>query len=352
MLKESRGSRGRAARVDRILGSLIVIALTVVGLALSASAGSGPAEHAPIGVMGDHTHKKGEVMLSYRYMRMGMDGMRDNDDRISRSEVLADPNFAITPKNMDMEMHMLGAMYAPIERLTLMVMIPYVRLKMDHRRADGLTFTTRSEGLGDVRVSGMIDLWEEGHHKVHGTLGLSFPTGSITKQDKLPPPVPPAGQTRRLPYPMQLGTGTFDFLPALTYNGHSDAWSWGSQISAEIRLNENHADYRVGDQYALTAWGARELAKWVSSSLRLEWSQIVNIRGGDDNIVGPVPTTDPGRRAAMRLDLLAGVNFIVPSTPLEGIRFAVEAGVPIYERLDGPGLETDWLATVGVQYAF
>ena len=30
--------------------------------------------HAPIGVMGDHLHKRGEWMLSYRFMRMNMEG--------------------------------------------------------------------------------------------------------------------------------------------------------------------------------------------------------------------------------------------------------------------------------------
>lgn len=33
--------------------------------------------HAPIGVMGDHLHKKGSYMLSYRFMRMSMAGNRD-----------------------------------------------------------------------------------------------------------------------------------------------------------------------------------------------------------------------------------------------------------------------------------
>jgi hypothetical protein len=28
--------------------------------------------HAPIGVMGDHRHHQGELMFSYRYMRMWM----------------------------------------------------------------------------------------------------------------------------------------------------------------------------------------------------------------------------------------------------------------------------------------
>lgn len=313
-------------------------------------AASEPAGHAPIGVMGDHTHHKGETMLSYRYMRMGMDGMRNNDDRVSRSEVLQD--FMVTPISMDMQMHMFGAMYAPIEKLTVMLMVPFVQLDMDHRTRAGTTFKTHSEGLGDITATGLVDLWKHEGHKIHANLGISFPSGSITKQDKNPMS---AGAKVRLPYPMQIGSGTYDFLPGLTYNGHSEAWTWGAQVTAAIRLNENHAGYRLGDEYALTAWGARELTNWVSASLRLEWLQNVNIRGRDDSSsVNPavVPTADPGRQAAMRLDVLAGLNFAVPTGPLSGVRFALEAGVPAYELLDGPALETDWILTVGTQYAF
>ena len=36
------------------------------------SPGSRPDSHAPIGVMGDHAHKTGEWMLSYRFMAMDM----------------------------------------------------------------------------------------------------------------------------------------------------------------------------------------------------------------------------------------------------------------------------------------
>ena len=36
-----------------------------------------PDDHAPIGVMADHQHQKGEWMISYRYMGMAMDGNRD-----------------------------------------------------------------------------------------------------------------------------------------------------------------------------------------------------------------------------------------------------------------------------------
>ena len=45
--------------------------------------------HAPIGVMGDHTHHKGEVMLAYRWMYMGMEGSRVGTDKIANSEIVA-----------------------------------------------------------------------------------------------------------------------------------------------------------------------------------------------------------------------------------------------------------------------
>ncbi|HEB88748.1 MAG TPA: transporter [Deltaproteobacteria bacterium] len=341
---------GFSKRVGRWSLVLSIAVGLNLGFARGADAGSAPAAHAPIGVMGDHTHHANEVMLSYRYMRMGMNGLRDDDERVSRSHVLQD--FMVTPTHMDMEMHMFGMMYAPVERVTLMLMIPYVRLEMDHRTRTGVTFTTRSDGLGDIRATALVSLWEADGHKVHANLGIRFPTGSITEQDELPTT---GGTTVRLPYPMQLGSGTFDLLPGLTYSGHAEAFYWGAQARGEIRLNENHAGYRLGNEVALTAWGAVELAKWVSVSLRAEWQQNLNIRGRDESSsLNPamVPTADPGRRAAERLDLLAGVNLVMPKGPLAGIRWAIEVGLPVYERLDGPGLETDWLATAGVQYAF
>ena len=35
---------------------------------------SRPGSHAPIGVMGEHGHKAGEMMLAYRFMAMDMRG--------------------------------------------------------------------------------------------------------------------------------------------------------------------------------------------------------------------------------------------------------------------------------------
>jgi hypothetical protein len=342
-------------RLRSVAVAITWMSVMTAGAALAGSRADG---HAPIGVMGDHTHNAGEVMFSYRYMRMRMDGNRNDTDSISTSKVLQ--SYPIAPTDMDMQMHMFSAMYAPIDLMTLILMVPYVELDMHHKVRPGLmgmyanggSFTTRSQGIGDVSAGALIRVLEEAHHHVHAQIAFSFPTGSITNQDMTPMS---GGSTVRLPYPMQLGSGSYDFLPALTYTGDHGMWSWGTQANADIPMNDNHASYRKGDEYAFTAWGGIELAPWMSTSLRALWQQAVNYHGRDESpSINPamVPTADPGKRAAMRLDLLLGVNLLVPSGPLKGFRVAIEAGLPTYQNLDGPQLETEWTLTTGVQYAF
>ncbi|NES25727.1 MAG: transporter, partial [Symploca sp. SIO3E6] len=143
-----------------------------------------PDGHAPISVMGEHTHQAGEFMFSYRYMYMRMDGNRDGTDDLSDQEVLQ--QFPVTPTNMDMEMHMFGGMYAPTDDLTLMVMIPYVLKEMDHVTRTGVNFTTNSEGFGDLQLTGLYNVLRQNRQRVHFNLGVSFPTGSIDERDDIP----------------------------------------------------------------------------------------------------------------------------------------------------------------------
>lgn len=308
-------------------------------------AGLRPGDHAPIGVMGDHRHAAGEWMLSYRYARMSMRGNRDDTGRLGSDEVLR--SFPVTPTSMDAEMHMLGLMWAPVDAATLMVMVPWLRKDMDHRTRAGGRFTTRTDGLGDVSLTALVRLFEDGTHRLHANAGLSFPTGSTTEKDDTP-----MGRVR-LPYPMQLGSGTWDLLPGLTYSGRRDALTWGAQLRGTIRTGRNDEGYRLGHAYGATAWLAHEILPSLGASLRLDWSQWGDIEG-DDGRLNPrlVPTADPDLRAGRRLDLLLGLNWVMRKGPLAGHRLALEVGRPVYQDLDGPQLEVDWRAIAGWQYAF
>lgn len=307
--------------------------------------------HAPIGVMGDHMHHEGEFMLSYRFAHMRMDGNRDRGQSLSPGEVLS-RGFMATPTDMDVDMHLFGAMFAPWDWLTLMAMLPYVEKSMDHVNAMGLGFETNSDGIGDLRVTGLFRLWENERHHLHLNAGFGFPTGAINRQDFVP--VPMVGfQKRRLPYPMQPGSGSYSALPGLTYTGRTEHWSWGAQALGTIYLNDNSSDYRVGDRFDGSAWLQRRWLQWLSSSLRVKGSVWSNYAGADP-LLDPavVPTADPSLRGGNEIDLAPGLNLVLPLGPLGEHRVALEALLPIYRDLNGPQLENDWTLVVGWQLAF
>ena len=305
-----------------------------------------PDGHAPIGVMGDHMHRAGEVMFSYRYMHMDMGGNRVGSNSISFEDTLA--QFPVTPLRMSMDMHMFGAMYAPADAVTFMVMLPYVEKTMDHRTRMGGEFTTSTSGVGDVKLSALVRLIEIPGHQLHLNAGVSFPTGSIGERGAIP--INPDAQ---LPYPMQIGSGTYDLMPGITYVGSTEALSWGAQAMAVIRLDHNSRGYQLGDKFQLTGWVAVPLADWVSVSGRVAYEHTGNISGADPEL-NPmlVPTADPLRQGGDRIDLAFGLNFLVPDGSLKGVRLAVEAVVPVYQKLDGPQMERDWGITAGIQKAF
>lgn len=340
------------SRILRVIS--LAFALSHLGPALAradmSSFGDRPDAHAPIGVMGDHVHAKGEWMLSYRYAHMRMDGNRKNTNGRSSTQVLQD--YPVTPTDMDVDVHMFGLMFAPTSYLALSGMFPVVYKEMDHRTGMGARFETKSEAFGDIKLGAQLRLWmsEAMNHHLHLNAGVSVPTGDTGEKDGTP-----MGQVR-LPYPMQIGSGTWDVIPGLTYTGHSDSLSWGAQALGVIRAERNDKGYRPGHRAEITSWIGIPLTPWLSLSGRTSWLYWGNYHGRD-KALNPalVPTADPKRRRGHRLDLLAGVNIVLPFSGKANRyswRLAAEAGLPAYQWLDGPQLETDWRLTLGLQKAF
>lgn len=303
--------------------------------------------HAPIGVMADHTHKTGEWMFSYRYMKMDMDTFYSGTKEQSVADVHGD--FAISPTEMDMEMQMLGAMYAPNDQFTFMAMLPYLTKEMDHIvRSNGRQFSTRTNGIGDVSLSGLYSLQELTGKNVILNFGLSIPTGSINQRDDTP-----AAIDAKVPYAMQLGSGTFDLLPGLTFSHQLDDWSFGLQALSTVRLGHNEHKYRLGDRFEANGWVAYKTNEWLSLSFRTKYSKWGNIDGADPELVSTmVPTADPNRQGGERLDAFVGFNLLGQDDFFKGHRLAFEIGKPVYRYLEGPQLDHDVQMTVGWQKAF
>ena len=320
----------------------------------------------PAGVMGAHLHSKGSWMFSYRFMRMEMEGNLDGTSSISSNEIVTTtpnrffgtpgqpPTLRVVPTEMSTNMHMFGAMYSPSDKYTLMAMLPYLEKDMKHTTYMGGagttrlgTFTTRTDGVGDLKLSGLIRLHQNTVHNIHANIGISIPTGSNTEEDKILTPMG-GTPTVRLPYPMQLGSGTYDVLAGITYTGSNQYVSWGAQYAGVFRTGEDEG-YTLGDTHNLTSWLAKSFLPTVSGSLRLNYMKIDNISGIDSDIVAPVQTADPDLQARKQLNLSAGLNFNGIDGAWKGHQVKLEFSKPVYQDLDGPQMESDYMITAGYQ---
>jgi len=322
-------------------------------------------EIVPINVLGGHTHPAGQWMVGYRAMFMHMGENLRGTDEVTTRRLLR--KYVTAPEDMDMQMHMLEGMYAPTDDLTLMLMVPYVRQWMGkvsllgggHHGGGGGTgggpggggpidgrtrFEQRSAGWGDLTLMSLYTFYRDpsDQHRLLFNGGLSIPTGSINQTHN---------GVNRHEYMMQLGSGTVDLIPGLTYLGETENWSWGAQSLATLRMGRNDVDYALGNRFKLNAWGSYRVADWISPSIRLEGQVWGNIRGRDRTLdVLEDPTNDAGKQGGRRVDLLLGLNLYAPKGKWKGARLNLEGGFPIYQSLDGPQLESDWQFGLSVSF--
>lgn len=303
-----------------------------------------PLGHAPIGVMGDHRHNQGEWMLGYRYMQMNMSGNRDGTTDLSPSEVRTQYGFGMVPLEMQMDMHMFGVMYGWSNGLTVVASVPYIRKNMKAQMPSLATVRTTTDGFGDAKLTALQKLTDT----THAIISLSLPTGSINEKND-------AGT--HLPYPMQLGSGTYDLKLGVHWSDFIDAvgkdTKFGAQVYGIIRNGKNDNGYRLGNQAKATVYANHQLTQTISVTGRLSARAEDEIHGVDRKLtVLMAPASDPANHGGEWVDAGIGINYVIPGGPLKGQRLAAEYQLPLYQNLNGPKLQMDNMLTVGWQWAF
>ena len=287
-------------------------------------------------IPGAHWHWEDDWMVGYQFMRVHNEGYRDGTRNVSNQETLK--SFPTIHTDMTMDMHMFMLMYGPSNDVTLMFMLPYMDMSMNHLTNTGARFRTESSGFGDFRVSPIFSVYDEYPHRIQVETGLSFPTGSVTQRD-----VTPGGLTQ-LEYKMQTGSGTFDFHPAVTYLGQTENMTWGAQVRGVIRTGRNERGYRQGDSLEFTTWWSPTISSSFSPSLRVDALSWGNVKGFDPELARQ---TNPESRGFLQggeqINLLLGLNFALGlDEEGRGHRFSIEGGIPIYQNLRGPQLKEAW----------
>ncbi len=315
-------------------------------------------EHGPSGTMADHVHKAGELMIGLTWMHEEAGGANRRGSEAIDDASIVTAGYTTRAQSMTMDMAMLHIMYAPSDRVTLMVVPSWQRMEMTmigiapsghgshgghggHALAVGDTMTHRVAGFGDTQIAALVSLSRRTTLSVHAGLALSVPTGSVSRQDE---------DGRFVHYGMQPGSGTWDLNPSLTLRGANRAFGWGMQSAYLFRTADaNRSGFRFGDRFTATAWLSRPLGEHISLSARLAWSDEGKVRGhynASHNHGSP-----PDRQAnygGRRLDAGVGVNL----TTSGRLRFGLEASLPLYQDLNGIQTPRQFATSLNVSRKF
>ena len=342
--------------------------------------------HAPIGIMGDHYHNKGEWMFSARYVRMSMADNLIGSRKVTEAEIIENPNpyqsgmmstkLSIVPEKMEMDMAMLGLMHAPSDSITLMSMAMFEQKEMQSLTYKGVmpnmggmsmptmggmdmpskrtslgSFKTESSDLKSLSISALIKLFEREQFRAHVQLGIEKNFNSNDETGDVLTPMNTRAEMV-LPYAMQIGDGSTSLLSAFTFvNNKRNDWVFGFQGRARTNLQKDA--WAFGNSRTLNAWVQKSVAQKTSVSAGISYSDISGITGRDPRINGPVQAANPSNYGGTTTSFSLGLNQLVKIFPgSHDDRIGLEISKPINQNLNGPQMGTNWQFQIGYQKSF
>jgi hypothetical protein len=292
----------------------------------------------PVSVKGRKNMMSKKIMFGYKFGTMDMDCCRDSTSSIN-NDFIQNLGYSMAPTDMTMDMHMFSAMYAVNDKISLMAMLPYIEKEMDMVMLTGMMAGKKhshsSRGIGDLSIAGLYKLSNKSNVK----LSLSIPTGEFDEKDHNM-----SGMLKTLPYPMQLGSGTYDVTLGYSYQEILESWSYGFQVNAVKRFDYNSEDWKYGDRREVSAWISKPLSKSLSVSLGLDIEHQDNIRGKSSNRNNMIPTWNEYFHSYLRVSPNIGINYRIPNPKS---RIGVQCGVPAYSDVNGPQMDPDFKCNLG-----
>ena len=166
--------------------------------------------------------------------------------------------------------------------------------------------------------------------------------------------MPMMGQNKvnkRLPYPMQLGSGTYDFEPGITYNAKSDWLKWGGQIKGIFRLNDNDEGYALGDQLSVSSWASYRVNNWLATAARLTYTDNKAFDGQDKQINTLMTQSAKAHNfGGERLDFSFGITLLGTKSEHRGHQIGIEYTTTIDQDANGIQMKMQDMLNIGYQF--
>ena len=286
------------------------------------------------GVMRNHIHAKNSFMIGYSAQHSVMSGLYNQTT--AQAEAIG---YHAIPKDMSMQMHMLDLMYGVTDKLNIGIMPQYMTMYMGHIHHDGSFGSHSVDGLGDTKLNASYEIFSSNSQSVIGSVGVSLPTGSISKQ---------SGGSQAS-YMMQTGSGSYELLPSATFVQKFNEIDFGIQANASIKLNDNAHNYRFGNVYNLTAWAGKNFTKNLGSHLRLDYANTGKVQGADSNLDASMSAiNNPALQFREITSAFIGGNFYTNN----GVKFLLEAGIPLHQYVGTGTLQNSYSVNFSVRKAF
>lgn len=297
--------------------------------------------HAPISVMGDHIHKKGDKMVSFRHMVMNMSDIYHGRSKVSEDDYFNDTDYMMAPKDMVMKMNMFGFMYGISDKLTAMIMLNQIEESMTMVRKMGRTETSVSRGrLADSSLGILYGLQNDDRKSFILKFSVLLPTGhhDLKRNGNL------------MGYPMQTGSGEIAYKYGANYTTFFNNSSLGVDFNYFHFETENDEDYKPGNKSELKTWFAYQLDDSLSVSLLYAFNALDPYRGKSTGAMSSCKDIDAqhGTREFIQI----GANKIINSGFFKNHRFAFEYGKPVNRNFKGYLLDITETYTLGWQLAF
>ncbi len=291
-------------------------------------------------VLNGQQTQAGMWMFSYSYMNSFMQNNYTGTTKVSDQTIFE--KYLMSPVNMRMDMHMLTGMYGFSNKLSLMVMVDYIYMNMEMKMLAGgmnmgmgpssMTMKSTSHGFGDTKISGLYKLYSTNGHSLSADVGFSLPTGSINKTEK----VDISHYGEKEVYMMQMGSGTFDCLPGISYIYQQTKYSLGAEATALIHPYFNRLGYKLGNEYSVNAWTTYEWLKNTTVTLRLNYTASGKIQGYDPDISAITePAADPQNYGGSFLKGYLGLAYYFTEGSLKNTKISTEFGLPVYQYFNG-----------------
>lgn len=225
--------------------------------------------------------------------------------------------------------------------VTIGLTVPYVNKELRRTNpTSGMRETLRSDGLGDVAVTGKYRFFQEAGPgettEAAALFGLELPTGRTGVTD--------AGM--RLPQPLQPGSGSVDAILGAAFTRVDGRWLLNADVLG--KFDSEADDYRFGNTYRFDVGG----------QFRLYPSRYTSFDQTTVNLVAELNTVYAERDTAAGSAVFDSGGFKAFATPglqvilSENVLVEAAAHIPVYRDLHGSQLEENFRTIVGMRVRF